>query len=110
MKTDRASSRLYQTAEPLTHLRPRPSPSNAPISHWTAVHFCNGCPSGGARSMSVRVFEFWYYAAHPELCNSVGSIAPHLGLDRSEFRVRAARAARSRPDMGARSNHPDIAA
>lgn len=63
------------------------------------------------------------YTAHPELCNSVdsgstslgsdsvGSIGPHLGLDRSEFRVRAARAARSsRPDIGARSNHPDIAA
>src|SRR5262245_27511001 len=43
---------LYQTAETLTHLRHRPRPSKAPISHWTTVHFCNGCPSGGARSMS----------------------------------------------------------
>jgi hypothetical protein len=43
---------LYQTAETLTHLRHRPRPSKAPISHWTSVRFCNGCPSGGVRSMS----------------------------------------------------------
>src|SRR5260370_39116945 len=43
---------LYQTAETLTHLRHRPRPSKAPISHWTTVRFCNGCPSGGVRSMS----------------------------------------------------------
>src|SRR5262245_49693670 len=24
----------------------------APISHWTTVGFCNGCPGGAARSMS----------------------------------------------------------
>src|SRR5258708_638487 len=48
----KARTLLSQTAETLTHLRHRPRPSKAPISHWTAVHFCNGCPSGGARSMS----------------------------------------------------------
>jgi hypothetical protein len=26
--------------------------SMAPISHWTTVGFCNGCPGGAARSMS----------------------------------------------------------
>ena len=43
---------LYQTAETLTHLHHRPRPSKPPISHWTTVRFCNGCPSGGVRSMS----------------------------------------------------------
>jgi hypothetical protein len=43
---------LYQTAETLTHRRHRPRLSTAPISHWTAVRFCNGRPGGAARSMS----------------------------------------------------------
>ena len=46
------TAKLYQTAETLTHLRHCPRPSKAPISHWTTVRFCNGCPSGGVRSMS----------------------------------------------------------
>jgi len=28
------------------------APSTAPISHWTTIRFCNGCPGRAARSMS----------------------------------------------------------
>ena len=45
-----AFEELYQTAETLTHLHHRPRPSKPPISHWTTVRFCNGCPSGGVRA------------------------------------------------------------
>jgi hypothetical protein len=37
---------LYQTAESLTHLGQRRRLSAVPISHWTTVFFCNGCPAG----------------------------------------------------------------
>jgi hypothetical protein len=50
--TTRISRVLYQTAETLTHPRHRPRSRTAPISHWITVRFCNGCPSGRARSMS----------------------------------------------------------
>src|SRR5262245_36449567 len=28
------------------------APSTAPISHWTTIRFCKGCPGRAARSMS----------------------------------------------------------
>jgi hypothetical protein len=43
---------LYQAAETLTHRRHRLRLSQALISHWNTVRFCNGCPSGSERSMS----------------------------------------------------------
>jgi hypothetical protein len=47
----RPNGSLYQTADTLTHPRHRPRLRMAPISHWTTVRFCNGCPSGRARSI-----------------------------------------------------------
>ena len=43
---------LYQPAETLTHWRHRLSLSQAPISHWITVRFCNGCPGGAHAGMS----------------------------------------------------------
>jgi hypothetical protein len=45
---------LYQTAETLTHRRHRPRLSEAPISRWTTVRFCNGVPHG-VMSQGLRV-------------------------------------------------------
>jgi hypothetical protein len=36
----------------LTHLRQRRRSSAVPISHWTTVRFCNGCPAGIQAGMS----------------------------------------------------------
>ena len=50
--TSTAALELYQPAETLTHWRPRLSLSQAPISHWITVRFCNGCPGGAHAGMS----------------------------------------------------------
>jgi hypothetical protein len=43
---------LYQPAETLTHRRHRRRLSQAPVSHWITVRFCNGCPGGAHAGMS----------------------------------------------------------
>src|SRR5215471_21275045 len=60
--------------------------SMAPISHWTTVGFCNGCPGGAARSMSQglrvlvsvkigRPFHLPVFPATPIFASTVRPIA-----------------------------------
>jgi hypothetical protein len=77
MNSHTLNAGLYQTAETLTHLRHRPRPSNAPISHWTTVRFCNGCPSDGVRIMSqgLRVLVLYGPSTLPNELNT--TLTPH---------------------------------
>ena len=51
-KTKPTVEEVAAVREESTHRCHRSRLSKASISHWTTIRFCNGCPGGGARSMS----------------------------------------------------------